>query len=619
MSNCCFLKESEYVHIKNNKLFCSEKCLKLYLGPKFNEDSDESFEEEIDDIKLVLSEKYNFDIIWNFSLYFKLEIFLYQNSNDQFLFKTNIIGPNKNLIENIIFKEKEQNFDLVFTKNTKEINDNLDKKFIKNLFNNNFYYGGIFWNLINVNDITVLQSILKGISNDFNKSKILSLQKGIELTKMGHYFKLDDKFLYFHKYIDFILRKSFIDIFNMDLMPDENENFSLIPNPFSGTNESISDQCNKYFRIVIPNLKTEKKKWKFLINEYLERDKLQIEGRKNVLETMMIEPPQSYIKNNNYFHFLAIDSQGRIMGYVICKIFPLEDIRGTHSFMEKIRNLIPQDNDTSVISDNNYEYFINHLLSHKTLFNKDDVSQKKIWYYDDENLKTNIFSIESLSVDKSVRGIKFRLAHFLIYNAMIFIQNSYKDLHVGLVTTYAAAEATGHIVSKYFSFTEPKKKNKSNIEFIDLSKNLIKKTNEIQFIYDEIKDANEDELDDYNSGENNLIEEEENIKYPNYYNKGKEMKILKIEYKKLELEYENFQLNFKFLKTFFDYYHIGYTHILWIENENFIENMNEITKKLKKCIDERKGKRKNEGDEERERKKMKFKGLSLKNMNKLFQ
>jgi hypothetical protein len=603
--NDCITKK-KYIYFKNNQSFCSLECLNL--GPKNDLDSESSEESEIDPnreipLDLVFSKKYIFDLVWTNSLYFKVEVFLYKFPDELMLYKCNLLRNNLNtqLFDNLQFESNEPTITPVLLQ-TQESSENLDQVFMRNLFNNSFVGNGFFWQLVKINQN--LGYFFKQICDEFHKSGVFKIQNGIEILNMGNHFKMNETAIYFNKYILYILTKAFSEIFKT----------KIIPNPFS------DDPCNKNFQIIIPDLKNDKEKWILLMADYLKRDDSQIEMRAH-RDTMMETPPHHYINKNNYFHFIAIDDQNVVMGYIVCKLFPL-GIRGTFNFLENLKKIIPDNNndDSLHITDTNYQYFINYLSDY--IGNKD---ASKIWYYDDENLKTNVFSIESLTVDISVRGAKFRLAHFLVYHAMLFIQNSYKDLHVGLVSTFAAAGGTGHIVEKYFGLTRPPRKNKENKEFFNILEQKTMIADIISQIYHEISNISDDELIDFNKGLNNPETPLNDITYHDFFKKGKHLQKLRTQQEDNDLSLKIMAYNINATQSLNKSYGgLGFTHILWIENESFIEHMKEYSKKLKNCIPK---KRKiieiEDDDDEREKKKKRLQtflknGLTLDHMNSIF-
>lgn len=605
--NDCLTKK-KYFSFKNNHSFCSLKCLNI--GPKNDSDDIESSEEESIDpnreipLDVVLSEKYIFDLVWTNSLYFKVEIFIYQFPDELMLFKCNLLRGNLNsqLFDNLQFESNEPILTPVLLK-TQESLEKLDKIFIRNLFNNSFVAKGFIWQLLKIDNN--LGYFLKKIYDEFHESSVFKKQNGKEILNMGNHFKMNKKDIYFNKYILHILTKSFSEIFKTD----------FIPNPFS------DDHCNKNFRIIVPDLKNHKEKWIKIMKEYLDRDNSQIETRAHK-DTMMESPPGHYIDKNNYFHFLALDDQNVVRGYIVCKLFPI-GIKGTFNFLENLKKLIPDNNgdDSLKITDTNYQSFINYLSEYTSP--KDD---DKIWYYDDNNLKTNVFSIESLTVDISVRGPKFRLAHFLIYHAMLFIKNAYKDLNVGLVTTFSAAVATAHIVEKYFGFSRPPKRNDDNKEFFDILKTIKQINDFIRVIYEKVTDINDDELADFNKGINKPDTPLNEITYHDFFDMGVQLQFLRNQQEKHELLMKNMVYNMNAIQSFHQVYiGLGFTHILWIENNTFIEHMKEYSKKLKNCIIPKKRKIiEIEDDDETEQKRQRLKsfyknGLTHDNMNSMFQ
>ena len=237
--NDCLTKK-KYFSFKNNQSFCSLKCLNL--GPKNDEDSESNESEEIDPnreipLDIVLSEKYIFDLVWTNSLYFKVEIFIYQFPNELMLFKCNLLPNNLNpqLFDNLQFESNEPILTPVLLK-TQESLENLDKIFIRNLFNNSFVANGFLWQLIKMD--RNLGYFLKQIYDEFHKSSVFKIQNGNEILNMGNHFQMNEKAIYFHKYILYILTKAFSEIFQT----------KIIPNPFS------DDPCNKNFQIIIINL-----------------------------------------------------------------------------------------------------------------------------------------------------------------------------------------------------------------------------------------------------------------------------------------------------------------------------------------------------------------------------
>jgi hypothetical protein len=555
--------------------------------------------------------KYEFNITWQNSIFFKMNLFIYDSNDDQDFDKMvglEFIFDDENIafFDNIIFDKDIRIYDVYLLHA-----DNVIEKDFPYLLNfiNNYRRKGIVSRCLESNKELMLKT-LKNIESEVYEK---------------FYFQLDSNSsdIYFHRYINFILKRSFNKIFeNSKKKPTITPNF-------------LADQkCTTKFRIIIADLLEYQNFWKEKMEEYLSRD-IQLDDPRPGIR--MVAPPKSHIDENNYFHFIALDAQDNIAGYCICSLSgnnrirtELGDIKNYFKIFEN------KEFKKGLKSDNpNIKLFIDYVSS----FANNDTPLT--------SFKSNLFYIESLSTDKAYRGTieggSLRIAAFLVYHVLLFAMNA-KEFNIGLVGVYSAAEATKAILVKYFGFTENKYLLDERILLNEKNEieNLIEVLNVTnQEIMEKIKNISDDY--DFEQYEQGYIDAELNIRenppYDYLFVDINELRMYELGYKHKELLYfiqkseneinelyKNTNINYQIFNMYKTSYSV--TDCLFIDNPLFHNLMNEYSKRLVDCVvnNEETGSKKRKirtgEEEEPERKKKKIKTkrhiFSMNQLNKIF-
>lgn len=356
-----------------------------------------------------ITEKYEFIISWKKAIFFRMNLFFYLNSQNEIKTGIELISEKKNkiLVKNIYFVDEDLIGEYYNENNTDDFNS-----FIVSLLNN-------------------------GLKNDIFLDEILDIKRLLEYlneNKENSVFFFKPNSIYFDEYIEKILKNSIKEILGKELNKKQG-----IPNFFS------DKKCDNSFKIVIADIHGKNKDfWATKMKYYLDKDYMAEKRFPTKGKTMMSQPPESHIDSNDYFHFIAINEKTNIVGYVICEIIPFKFSYKIDSEKELFEEFLSHFKGRINSEDLNLQNYIDYLIN-SIDNNKNDI-------------KTNLFEITSLSVDRDYRGSQFRIAHFLIYYALLFAQNTLNELDLVISGTESAAEATTAILSKYFGFTNKDKK-----------------------------------------------------------------------------------------------------------------------------------------------------------------
>jgi hypothetical protein len=569
--NCYYCNQKKrYFNFQNDRFLC-QKCLNL----------NGSIIVKGDQYSMDIDTKYEFNIYFNKIMYFKFNIYKYY-IDDEIKIGIDFVFDNKyqRLFENLNFFQFNLNYP---TEYSKFFPDEL-LKYIERIVN------------FDEEDISAYNII----QQNGNINKLFQVMMNRENKKELYYFTMYNFIIYFYNYIKIVLNDAIKTIL-YDINYDK-----ITPNFFAK-----KYNCDTKFKIVIPDLLENEKEWEEKIGQYLIRDKQLEEKREGKQQEMMYHPPNSYIGYPHYFHFILMDDEEKqIIGYCVCHLVSMNFIRNTQSGNYFLQTMIPLfiKKETNNI---NFQLFQNYLIK--------------------ENEKTNLFYIDSLSVDKLYRGPDYAFATFLIYHALLFALNA-KELNIGLVGVESAAKATEKIVEK-FGFT--------NVKFNKISDEKIKKYDEIitkieNFILDPIITQEEKYIydqnvirfydEDFQMNEKFLIENLD--KYFEILVQSKSYADLGYLYSvcfNLKIELEGTKETSEGIDLLLDIFYPNntITDVLYIDNPNFIQTMQQFAILMIKCVEEiniKSRKRKLQGEKESgkiKKRKLKF-VLSMNQINKIF-
>lgn len=567
--NCYYCKQDRRYFIFQNKISLCKKCL---TSVNLNGFIIVKGENNLIDI----NQKYEFNTHYNSIIYFKFNIYKYIK-DDQIRIGIDFVfdNINKRLFENVNFYQ----FNLKYPNDYSTIFPGEFLNYIDSFLNYDEY---------DKNTNNLIQT--------FDVNKVFQIMVNNESKEETYYFPIYNFLFYFDNYIKIVLKNA-IEKILFDIDYDKN-----IPNFMAQ-----KYKCDTTFKIVIPDLLNDEELWEEKINEYLLRDEKLEEKRPGRQQEMMSRPPSSYITYPNYFHFILTNNdETQIIGYCVCHVVSMNYIKNTKSSKFFLQSMIPlfikQETDNI-----NFQLFQNYLKNNNT--------------------KTNLFYIDSLSVDKEYRGSDFAFSSFLIYHALLFALNA-KELNIGIIGVQSAAKATEIIVEK-FGFTNIHIKDEiiikyeeiiSKIELFINNPNITKEDKEIYNLnvirfYDEEFEMNKnfefENLDNYFE----ILVQSKSFSDLGYFYSF--CFFIKKELEDTKKKSESIDL---ILNMFYNNHTI--TDLVYIDNPSFIQKMYSLGILMISCVEEinrKSNKRKLEGVEEEKRKKIKLKFvLSMDQINKIF-
>lgn len=571
------------------------------------------------DVDSQISEDYIFNATWKNVLYFMIALYKYK--------------PKHGNIEDfdfgmkIMYSDDKYRFELKNSLNYNKFNaiKGLLKTYLSESENN-----------------LIINELNNKLGNQVDKDTILD-----DLTlyfssneKETNYIVLNDLLFYFERYIHNVLSQAYRLI-------DNNYENVIKKNVFHHKKKEPEEQlhkCGYEYTIEIANLKRHKKYWYQKMSEYLDKVYAQSSKRK---EDEMSRPPYSYIDDNSYFHFLATNGNGDIVGYLTCSISGMKYAVNNGQWGPINSTIFNKFYNNIIRSDNiNINEYIDSLLSNEQLSSGIGEDITNYGEMDESTLKTNCFCLESLSVDLDYSGQG--LAHFLVYNALLFASNA-SELNIGIVTVNSVAAATKHIVTTYFGFTPIVYYLDDDyyIDTVQLFENNLNAVNEkIFYITNYMNQKNLEQTpesnyawEQFNSALNNFqyeyFQNMDNVTFLelfNLYTHDQDWYNIGLLYNKLyngNFLYEKLIKenpididNEWFVDSFFKFYfdsNSGYTDILYIQNDSFKSKMASYAEQLRQCNISLKRKRESETEEELPGKRQRTKILfNMNHINAIF-
>src|SRR4029078_202827 len=248
--------------------------------------------------------KYEFNVTFNNIVYLKMNIFKYLDRTYNSRVGYDFIYDNttKNFIENVIIDVDNIKFEKIDTSSDTKY-DEKEMQLVLDIINDIDMDNKLVLPCLDIN------CVFRNFQNEENR------------TFEYFYFNIEPGSIYFHNYIDFILKRSFNNI----LQNSSKKTPDIIPNFLAGT------KCDNRYRIVIADLYSKDEKWKKKMDNYLKRDRQLIDKREG---KRLLLPPENHIEDQTYFHFLAINENEDIIGFCICSIIPISFLRTEKGIMK---------------------------------------------------------------------------------------------------------------------------------------------------------------------------------------------------------------------------------------------------------------------------------------------